>query len=224
MLTALLPGASVAQVSADAALVSDYRFRGISLSNDRAAAQLDVGLDRPSDDPNRDWYAGVFASTVRFDSYSPTRAQALVYAGYSRRLREGWSLDAGASYSSLPGNNDYDYLELHAGLATEELAARLYFAPNYFGQDAHTVYAEFNGSHPVAQNIKLVGHAGVLWLASGPTGSGHAHGDARAGVELSWRALRLQLSRVASSGDSPAYPVGDNQSSGTWVVSVTGSF
>jgi len=224
VLAGVLSAGAVAQVSADAALVSDYRFRGVSLSDNQAAAQIDANLDLPSADAARAGYAGLFASTVRFDSYSPTREQALAYAGYSLRLRQGWSIDAGASYSSFPGNSEYEYLELHAGVTREDLAVRLYVSPDYFGQGSHTVYAEINGSHRVAQGIRLFGHAGVLELTSGPMGSGHAHGDARAGVELSYRIMRLQLSRVVSSGQSPAYPVGENQSNGAWVASLIATF
>jgi len=219
VLTGLLSVNSAAQFAGSLALISDYRFRGVSLSDDQAAAQLDVGFDHESG-----WYAGVFASNVRFYADSPTRVQALAYAGYAQRLLDGVSVDAGASYSDFPGQSDYNYSEVHAGFTTDNLSGRLYFAPNYFGQELHTFYGELNGSRRLAENIRLFGHAGMLQIASGPSAGGASHFDARAGVEIAFRALRLQLSRVANQGASPAYPVSDSRINGTWTAAVSGSF
>ena len=174
LFTGLLCTAAAAQVSTTLALLSDYRFRGVSLSADQAAAQADVGLDHASGA-----YAGLFASSVRFDRASPTRVEAQAYAGYARRLDDGASIDAGASYAKFPGNNDYSYGEVHAGIAGDGLSASAYYAPDYFGQGVRTFYAECNLTPRLAPGVKAIGHAGALLIASGQQGRGRAHGDAR---------------------------------------------
>ena len=54
-----------AQISGTASLVSNYRFRGISLSENKPAAQLGLTYDDV-----QGWYAGAFASTARFATSS----------------------------------------------------------------------------------------------------------------------------------------------------------
>src|SRR5439155_7805223 len=51
---------ALGQVSGSASLVSDYRFRGVSLSQEKPALQLNVLYDDQSG-----WYAGAFASSVQ---------------------------------------------------------------------------------------------------------------------------------------------------------------
>ena len=98
-----------AQVSGSVAVVSDYLFRGVSLSEGRPAAQLNVNYDDASG-----WYAGGFASSVRLVADPGSHAQLIAYTGYARRLGSGLSFDAGASYAAFLQVAGYDYAELHA--------------------------------------------------------------------------------------------------------------
>ena len=68
--TLLCASEACAQVSGSVTLVSDYRYRGISLSDGRPTAQLSVAYDRPDG-----WYMGAFASRVRLRP-APTLATA----------------------------------------------------------------------------------------------------------------------------------------------------
>ena len=79
----LLSGtAAWAQTSGSATIVSDYRYRGVSLSEGHSAAQITLGYDSPSG-----WYAGGFASSARLDYVNAE--QLIAYAGYTRRLSSG---------------------------------------------------------------------------------------------------------------------------------------
>ena len=57
----IMPSVARADVAFNVGAVTDYRYRGISLSDDQPAAQLTLVYDAP-----RGWYAGAFASSVRF--------------------------------------------------------------------------------------------------------------------------------------------------------------
>jgi len=83
-----------AQVSGSASLLSDYRYRGVSLSRNRPAAQLAVAYDDASG-----WYGGAFASTVQLVYPATRELQVVSFAGYARRLPSGLSWEAGADYS-----------------------------------------------------------------------------------------------------------------------------
>ncbi len=221
-LTALVATASLAQVSGTASLLSDDRFRGVSLTQGHFAAQLDVACDHPSG-----LYAGAFASNVEFDPAIGQEAQGIAYAGYARRLRSGWSLDAGAAYSDFSNDADYRYWELHAGVASDTFSARLYFSPNYFGGSIHTVYAELNGSYRLTERFRAVGHAGLLQAFAGATdqsGGSHPHADFLAGVEYRMQPFSVQVARVFSDGASSIYPVNGSHTHGVLTLRVSMGF
>jgi uncharacterized protein (TIGR02001 family) len=54
---------ATAQLSGTLSAVSDYRYRGVTFSDRRPAAQAGLAYDDPSG-----WYAGAFGSTVRLGS------------------------------------------------------------------------------------------------------------------------------------------------------------
>jgi uncharacterized protein (TIGR02001 family) len=221
-LSALGATASIAQVSANASLVSDDRFRGVSLTQGHAAAQLDVAYDHASG-----LYAGAFASNVEFDPASGQQLQWVGYAGYARRLQNGLSVDAGAAYSDFSNDADYRYWELHAGVASEAVSARLYYSPNYFGGSIHTLYAELNGSYRLTERFKAIGHAGVVQAFAGATdqaGGDHPHADFLAGVEYHVQPFSLQVARVFSDGASSIYPVSAHHTHGVLTVRVSVGF
>jgi uncharacterized protein (TIGR02001 family) len=220
IVTALIASPSVAQISGSASLVSDYRFRGVSLSHDRPAAQAEVSYDHDSG-----WYGGLFGSNVQFDDDPRREAQLSGYAGYARRLRDGLSVDAGATYSAFSGGDGYNYSELHVGFTTSLLTGRLYYSPNYFGEDSRTLYAELNGSHRLADKVRLIAHAGVLQsLANAGGRHERAHVDWQAAIEVRLEPFTLQLGGVANDGVSPVYPVGGAHTRGTWTARLSVSF
>jgi uncharacterized protein (TIGR02001 family) len=212
----------MAQVSGSATLVSDYRVRGVTLSAGRPAAQLDLGYDDASG-----LYAGAFASSVQFYEHSQHQAQLTGYSGFAQRLPHGWSADGGAAYTTFSGGEGYNYLELHAGITRKDVSARLYFSPNYFGQNVQTLYAELNGSYPLAERFRLIGHAGVLQVIAGATdynGGSHPHADLLGGVQASLHPFTLQLSRIAGDGAKRVYPVGARHPSGVWTARLSFAF
>jgi uncharacterized protein (TIGR02001 family) len=208
LLTALVATASAAQISGSVSAMSDDRFRGVSLTQGRPAAQVEAAYDDDSG-----LYAGGLASNAKLDPNGGQQLLAVAYAGYARRLAGGWSADIGAAYSTLSTDTDYDYVELHAGLATEALSARLYYSPNYFGVSVHTLYGELNGSYRLTGRLKLIGHAGLLQIYSGANaqnGGSHPHPDLLVGGEYRIGAFSLQVARVFSDGASSLYPIADH--------------
>lgn len=208
-----------AQVSGSFALVSDYRFRGVSLSDGRPAAQLGVAYDHADG-----WYAGAFASSVRFGPRAGPDAQVLSYFGYARRLRSGLSWDLGAGYAAFTGRFDYDYPEFHVGLASERLGARISYAPRYFGEDAAVVYAQVDGAHELSERLRLLGHLG--WTRrddAGATGFRWRQPrlDARIGIGLTLRGCDLQLAWVTGRGEAGRSAAAGRSDRSTWVVSVS---
>lgn len=96
-------------------LVSDYRFRGISLSNEKAEVQPTLTLSHESG-----FYVGVWGSGLP-DSPLYGKFEADLYGGYTTEIAPGTSIDVGATYYWYPGNQDFagpsDYLELTGKLS-----------------------------------------------------------------------------------------------------------
>jgi uncharacterized protein (TIGR02001 family) len=222
VLLVLAASPSFGQAAFSAAVASDYRVRGVSLSQGRPVAQLDASYDF-----QQGLYAGLFASNMMFDDDYTIEAQMTGYAGYAVRLGNGWSLDTGAMYSAFTGGDGYNYVELHAGLASDSVSARLYFAPDYFGVGVRTLYGEANGSYPVTDRIRLVGHLGLLQAASGGSTVGARHGpyvDGLLGIEYRVNPFSAQFSRVATDGGASIYPVGAEHLGGVWTLRLAVGF
>lgn len=95
------------EVSANAAVVSDYRFRGLSLSDRDPAVQGGIDLEAGP------FFAGAWASTIA--DYGGATAELDVYAGLQGDLA-GLSWRGGAYAYLYPGGHGVDYLELAAGV------------------------------------------------------------------------------------------------------------
>lgn len=195
----LAAGGAAAQASGSAALVSDYRFRGLSLSDGHPSAQLGLNYDSPGG-----WYAGAQAAGANLRERD--MVQLTAYGGLARRLASGWSWEAGASASGFTRSHDSDYMEWYAGLASERTGLRLYYSPRYFGRDLRTAYAEVNGFYPLHDKVRLVAHGGMLRYLphAGDSDGLPARYDGRLGLAAALGDWNVQLAWVASSSRGSA--------------------
>ena len=183
-----------AQISGTASIVSDYRYRGVTLSDQKPAAQIGVAYDHPGG-----WYVGAFASTVRLAPPAGPGIQALAYTGFAATLPSGISVEAGADYSAFTSATGYDYGQVYLGMAKENIGARIYFAPRYYGQPAQALYVEINGAQPLVDSVRLLLHVG--WLS---TRSTYPHGpqveqhvvDGRIGLGVDYDLFHIELAWV----------------------------
>jgi uncharacterized protein (TIGR02001 family) len=130
---------TLAQVSGSASLLSDYRYRGVSLSDNRPAAQLALAYDDASG-----WYGGALASTVQIGSPTSRELQAVAFGGYASRMPSGLSFEAGGDYSAFTGGQSYNYGEVYVGIASDKVSTRMYYARAT--SDVGRVYGEVNAS------------------------------------------------------------------------------
>lgn len=155
-------------------LVSDYIYRGVSLSKDNPEAQLNLNADFDSG-----WFAGLFASPVDVPG---THGQAIGYGGYARQWTSDVSWEVGVSETAYTSGSSQNYSEVFAGLSSERFNGRLYYSPNYLGQSVHSVYGEINFNQPLTSSLRLNAHAGYLDVQQqGNTGAA-SHDDLRVGL------------------------------------------
>ena len=212
-----------AQVSGTVAAVSDYRFRGVSLSRENPAIQASVGFDTPSG-----WYAGVFGSTIELAATGTRGVQAVPYVGVAVPAAGDLHWEAGADYSLFSSAHAYDYGEIYAGITVRKLNVRVRYSPQYFGVGRASLYAEMNATQPLRDGVALLAHVGVLAPLSGAPDPYPATVrnpvDVRAGVGIDVAALNIQLAWTWTDGVGNSYAAYPGQRRGAFVASLSWSY
>jgi uncharacterized protein (TIGR02001 family) len=151
--SAAMSGAANAEVSGNVALVTDYVFRGVSLSDNGPAIQ--GGFDWTS--ANEMFYAGVWGSSLS--------------GGMELDLYGGWTpstgpidWDLGVIGYFYPNADDdgaeFDYAEVMAAgsfAATDQLSigGGVYYSPENYGDTGDALYLEVNGEFAVNDQLSL---------------------------------------------------------------------
>jgi uncharacterized protein (TIGR02001 family) len=220
----LVPGAATAQVSGDVALLSDYRFRGESLTEGRPALQAAVNYDHSSG-----LFLGGLVSNVRINP-DVSGLGALAYAGYTRPLGSRASWDVGIVTYVFPQPSmgpDYNYTEAFVGASYEALSSRLYYTNSYFGA-GKAVYLELNGRHALGERFTLTAHIG--YLAQGQPREAASNGqrpgliDFQAGVSVDISGFTVGVSVVGTDAQQSTCPAGSGRCNTTGVVSISHTF
>jgi uncharacterized protein (TIGR02001 family) len=147
-------------ISAEATLFSDYRFRGISRSDEDPAAQAGLMVRHDSG-----LYAGARGTSLRGNDGFRLRDPAFrdqghvqmdLYAGYGRSLGGGFDLDAGLMYYAFAGSRGAtDYAEPYASLSyligPVQMTGGVKYAPSQAGtghEDMLYLYGQLDVSIP----------------------------------------------------------------------------
>jgi uncharacterized protein (TIGR02001 family) len=218
--TLLASGAAHAQFSASVGVETDHRFRGVSLSDGQPDAHLSVAYDHASG-----VFAGASATRVEF-MRGRRSVQLLGDVGVATRVSSDFNAEAGVTSSAFSGNARYNYSEAFVGVSGERWSLRVYWAPNYFGFDQSTAYAELDANAPLQPQLRVFGHVGALTTLHGVNTDDRnsTRYDARVGVGFAaLTSLDVQLAWVAATRSGP-YVVDYGNRRNTWVLSATASF
>ena len=173
----LAAGFSVAQaeVTGNLGLTSDYRYRGISQSQNAPAVQ--GGLDYAH---SSGLYVGNWNSSVSSQVYTNgSGVESDLYAGYKKELYKGIGIDVGTYNYFYPratvagtGSN-FDTYEAFAGLTYLDLVSAKYsqtLGKGYFGttnaQGTQYFQADATLPVPVVKNVSFVAHVGHTNVAN----------------------------------------------------------
>lgn len=213
----LLPAdEALADAGGSLGIDSDYRFRGVSLSDGQAAPHLHLAYDAQSGG-----FAGAYLSPVTLYRYS-RGLQGLAYVGFAWRDAAGNSWEAGVLRAGFNRASRYGYGEAFTGMSSRRWSGRLYYSPDYFGRGVRTAYAELDGTLFEQAPWSVFGHLGALRQLAG-TESG-AQFDTRLGLRFVRPPWQLQLARVARNRAATLYPVDDSDERGAWVASLSWTF
>jgi len=217
--------AALAQTSADISLLSDYRFRGESLTGGRPAAQASLAYDHASG-----VFLGALISNVHVDP-AASGLSGQFYAGYARPFGDQKSWEVGAVRYVFPHPSvppDYDYSELFVGASTHWLSARLYYSRNYFQIGSSAVYAELNAQQPLIEHVALLGHLGYLEINSPPRFASQerpgSQTDFLMGVVWNVLSFNLGLALTGTAYRRDGCPAGTGHCSPAAVASISHPF
>lgn len=158
--TALPHGISL---TANAGIVSDYRFRGISQTNRKPALQGGIDLAHPSG-----LYLGNWNSNVDSALYNGANLEMDFYGGFKGSWRE-FSYDAGVLYYAYPGSGAggsarIDNTELYIAGGWGPVSLKYSYAiSDFFGisDSKGATYLDATITWPLRNGLSLVGHLGV---------------------------------------------------------------
>ena len=204
-----------AQTNGSIAFMSDYRYRGVSLSDDKPTLRLSVAHDGPGG-----WYGGASLAGV---SLEPARRQLqlLGYIGSAGQLSDRLGWEAGAIAVHFGVDSQYDYQELFTGVHGDLWSMRLHYAPDYFGSAMRSAYGELNVGLRLSQTTRAMAHAGALMRVGGsPVEAERLHLDASLGLAVALDAWDVRLDWIAGSR-SGIYPVAYGRAHGTLVLGMS---
>ncbi|MCC7395378.1 MAG: hypothetical protein IT553_11085 [Sphingomonadaceae bacterium] len=151
-------------VSGNVALVSDYRFRGVSQSDNRPAVQASVTVKHANG-----LYAGVWGSNIDDDSIGYGSMEVDLYGGWSGEVGSGITADVGLLYylyPDAPSGVSSDSFEAYASLSGTLGPANLKVGTNYTWGQAATgqrdnvyIYTDLSVGVPNTP-VTLVAHYG----------------------------------------------------------------
>lgn len=215
--TLALASPALAQVSASLSLQSDYRLRGVSLTDRRPALSLSVSGDLPNG-------AYLGGSLIGQQTSEGLRDLGhMEYLGYAVRTAGGVSWDLGVNNQDLTlyGGRAFHlkYSEVYVGVSKADFSARLHYSPNWPGTE--TLYLDLNGAWRPRSDWRVAGHVGVFKPLQPPPGAARAPYDAR--LDLIREFKRSELS-LGWSVATPAVRPQTRRSHGGFVVGATAFF
>ncbi|MEH6585069.1 MAG: TorF family putative porin [Halioglobus sp.] len=147
------------EISANVALVSDYRFRGISQSNEDIAIQggFDLGFDNGI-------YVGTWGSSVDFDSTDGFDGSLELdyYVGWGMDVGENSAIDVGYMYYDYPGDDsaEGDYQEIYGSFSWRDLTLGINYSDEYYGDTDSFFYYYADYSFGFGEDWSLDLHVG----------------------------------------------------------------
>lgn len=216
---------STVSVSANVALASEYRFRGVDLSGGDLAIQGGVDVAHDSG-----FYVGTWASSIDEDTVGYGSTELDIYGGWGGKLTEGVALDVGVIQYIYPnaGPGDFDYTEFYSSIGftfgPAEAKVGVAYAPeqdSLGGTDNVYVYTDLGVGVP-GTPVTVTGHIGYTDGFLTFTNDSKAFDWSIGAEAVVYGPLSLGVAYVGAEGDIPtgAYDFVDD----AIVVTLSASF
>jgi uncharacterized protein (TIGR02001 family) len=179
---------------------SDYRFRGISQTDRQIAPQASLTVEGPDG-----WYAGTWASRLRYKDGADTTVEWDIYAGKRFKLGENTELNIQPYYYAYPDHDEdvtglrYSYFELITGLTHKfgdlTLGVMGAYSPEWFAESGTGWWLAGSASYTVTDWLSLSGNLGRQWAHgfNTTTGAGFPYYYWDAGFTATWRQFAFDV-------------------------------
>ncbi|QFT76967.1 TorF family putative porin [Erythrobacter sp. THAF29] len=211
--------------SANIAFATEYRFRGVALTDGEFAVQGGFDIAHESG-----FYVGTWASNLDETTVGYGSAELDVYGGWGGNLTDGVSADVGVIAYLYPdaGPGDFDYVEFYGsltfGLGPAELTGGIAYAPDQDSlgsTDNLYLYADVGVGIPDTP-ITVTGHIGYTDGFLTFTTDSEAV-DWSIGAEVAVGPATLGAAYVGVEGDALIDPTG-TFTDDAFVVTLSASF
>ncbi|WP_163122118.1 TorF family putative porin [Acinetobacter portensis] len=199
------------EFSGSAAMTTDYRFRGMSQTENDPAVQVGFQLDHASG-----LYAGVWGSNVYIANGDAGVAHLELdpYLGYAKTF-EGVAgkptLDVGVYYYAYPGNSDLNFVEYYAGVGFEglitegdSLSTSVNYTNDYLGLDIDAWYLGLGYTIPFADTgfsgIANIGYTTTDKYYFDAASKDDSYWDWKAGVAYEFKSIEGFSAELAAVG------------------------
>ena len=158
--------ACAADLAGNAALTTDYVWRGTSQSNENPAVQAGLKVNGA-----HGFYAQAWGSSVEFAPETRASTELDMTAGWSGPLSADAAVDLSVTRYLYPSaTTDLDWTEASAMLTwRDRYWLQIAHASDALASGAAGTYAQFGARVPFNERFRLEGAAGRYWLA-GATG------------------------------------------------------
>jgi uncharacterized protein (TIGR02001 family) len=196
----IIPGASI---SANVAIVNEYRWRGLDQSATQAAIQGGFDLAHSSG-----LYIGTWLSNVDFGQ-TKTSTEFDYYGGFGFELSNGLAVDLNVTQFAYPGSaasNNNDFVEYGVGLSKDfgaaALSAGFNFSSEFFGESGDAQYLQGGLDVPLPiLGAGLSAHVGHQWIDKNSTYGVDDYTDWSVGLTVPVMGVDLGLTYVDTDLD-----------------------
>ena len=206
LLLSILPGllwassaAAAVDVSGELSAVSDYRYRGLSLSRGHPAIQGSVTVEHDSG-----LYGQLWGSTL--GSGDPTDSEVDFTAGFSKDLSEALSIDLSETFFAYPSAGSDNYFETTAIATAARGNASASFGFSYVPRQRATGHGDnaylFGSLEVAVPRTPLTLKAGLGYERGAFDEAAHGgKWDWTLGCNAEFKPVRLGLAYVGSDAD-----------------------
>jgi uncharacterized protein (TIGR02001 family) len=193
------------EISANVTLASDYRFRGISQSDESIALQGGFDAEFAGG-----FYIGTWGSTVDFDTNGEGYDGSLeldYYAGWASDLGDsGLGIDVGFLYYDYPGDDDEegDYWEVYGSMSWNDLAVGVHYSDDYYAETGEFWYLYADYGFTLFADIGLGLHLGYNMLDEAPgflSSNEDTYFDYSVSLSKEWAGVEWALAWVGTDLD-----------------------
>jgi uncharacterized protein (TIGR02001 family) len=228
--SAVLAGDSPHTFSANVAMTTDYRFRGISQNDEDFAIQGGFDYEHQSG-----FYAGVWGSNVDFQiqTVDDASAELDIYAGFGGDISDtGIGYDVGIlryEYPNADSSLNYEFTEVYGSLSyswTEALSTTLSLADtsDYFGGSDDATYWNIAADYDLGNDWTVGGSVGGQDVDDNATWGTPDWNDYKLYVGKSFKGFDFELAYVDTDLSNRECFGGSDWCDDTAVFTVSKSF